>query len=73
MDAQQRLQTTLDLLASKASVSINDLVDRLHVTAMTVRRDLETLDEIKPVITDSSLQRDTISRLESKGIEVSPV
>lgn len=44
MHAQQRLQTTLDLLANKASVSVNDLADRLHVTAMTVRRDLNTLE-----------------------------
>jgi DeoR/GlpR family transcriptional regulator of sugar metabolism len=44
MQAQQRLQTILDLLADKTSISLDDLVDRLHVTAMTVRRDLNTLE-----------------------------
>jgi len=44
MHAQQRLQTILDILESKASLSVKDLADQLRVTAMTVRRDLHTLE-----------------------------
>ena len=44
MHAQQRLQTILDILESKASLSVRDLADQLRVTAMTVRRDLHTLE-----------------------------
>jgi len=44
MHAEQRLQAILDLLVKHGSVSVGDLADRFHVTAMTVRRDLDTLE-----------------------------
>jgi DeoR/GlpR family transcriptional regulator of sugar metabolism len=40
----QRLQSILAALENGASVSVNDLARRLRVTAMTVRRDLDTLE-----------------------------
>jgi DeoR/GlpR family transcriptional regulator of sugar metabolism len=44
MYTQQRLQTILELLTNHGSVSVAELAERLHVTAMTVRRDLVALD-----------------------------
>jgi DeoR/GlpR family transcriptional regulator of sugar metabolism len=44
MHAEQRLQSILGVLDNEGTVSVNDLTDRLRVTAMTVRRDLEILE-----------------------------
>jgi DeoR/GlpR family transcriptional regulator of sugar metabolism len=44
MHTQERLQAILDLLGSHGSVSVGDLSERLHVTPMTVRRDLAALE-----------------------------
>jgi len=86
MHAQQQLQTTLDVLESKASVSVKGLKRAMVACAKEVivvadaskfgRVAFATvagLDAVKRVITDSSLRRDTISRLDSMGIEVSVV
>jgi DeoR/GlpR family transcriptional regulator of sugar metabolism len=44
MYTQERLQAILELLSDRGSVAVADLAERLHVTAMTVRRDLAILD-----------------------------
>jgi DeoR/GlpR family transcriptional regulator of sugar metabolism len=44
MRAEERFQTILGLVGATGSVSVADLAERLRVTAMTVRRDLETLE-----------------------------
>jgi DeoR/GlpR family transcriptional regulator of sugar metabolism len=42
--AEERLERILTALERDASVSVNDLAERLAVTAMTVRRDLDVLE-----------------------------
>jgi len=44
MLSKERHQTILDLLDAYGSVSVTDLVDRLEVSEMTIRRDLDVLE-----------------------------
>lgn len=41
----ERIGTILDLLNQQGSVSVDDLATRLNVSPMTIRRDLDTLDQ----------------------------
>lgn len=42
----ERFQVILDLIADKGTVTVNDIVNQLGVSDMTVRRDLTELDEL---------------------------
>jgi DeoR/GlpR family transcriptional regulator of sugar metabolism len=44
MHTEQRFQSILSLLDTAGSVAVSDLSERLRVTSMTVRRDLEALE-----------------------------
>jgi DeoR/GlpR family transcriptional regulator of sugar metabolism len=44
MRAEERLESILTAVGSHTSVSVSDLAQRLRVTAMTVRRDLDVLE-----------------------------
>ena len=46
MLTEERFKLILDILKEKKSVTVNELVEELHISESTVRRDLTSLDKM---------------------------
>lgn len=73
----ERLQTILDLIELNGTVTVKDIMDKLSVSDMTVRRDLTELDKLGKLKrvhggaqSLSLYQREELSHLEKKEINI---